>query len=277
MTEIPPQSQPESWSELLAGYVLGDLTPAEIAIVDRYLAEHPEQQAEVESLILTLNLLPLTLPAECPPSTLKQQVMDIAQSEAVVVNDNIPIDRSKIGSKAAKWWQITIAGIGLSILGALGWQNYQLSQELAIARQDLTKTKVALAQQTNSPEEKLRQQTAQTYQSVVNLIQQPNNRFFPLKSTEKKSVSMGSLIMAPQQSSAVLTLQQVAPIPAGQVYRIWAMNRDEETACGDFIPDAEGKVLMELPFKGWQKITKVMITIEEKTAVEPEGEIAIES
>jgi hypothetical protein len=83
--------------------------------------------------------------------------------------------------------------------------------------------------------------------------------------------------MSPQQSSAVLTLQSVSPIPVGQVYRIWAMNGDEEIACGDFLPDASGKVLMEVPFKNWQKITKVMITIEAKTSVGAEGEIAIES
>jgi hypothetical protein len=273
MTEIPPQSQPEQWSELLAGYVLGDLTPAEIVMVDRYLAEHPEQQAEVESSILTLNLLSLTLPAEYPPPTLKQQIMEIARSEAAMVN-NIPVNQSKIESKSVKLWRMIIAGIGLSIVGILGWQNYHLRQELAIARQDLTKTKVALNKQIDAPDEKF---TRQTYQSVINLLQQPNNRFFPLKSMGKRSIGMGSLIMAPQQSSAVLTLQQVPPIPKGQVYRIWAMNGDEETACGDFLPDAAGKVLMELPFKGWQKITKVMITIEDKAAVGAEGEIAIES
>jgi Anti-sigma-K factor rskA len=275
MTETNPHSQSEPWAELLAGYILGDLNPAEIEMVDRYLAEHLEQQSEVENLMLTLDLLPLTLPADCPPVALKQKIMQMAESEVVV--NNSTLDRAKIESKADKLWRSVIAGLGLLIFGGLGWQNYHLSQELATVRQDLTNTKINLARQIDSPEEKLRQQTSKTYQSVVNLLQQPNNRFFPLKSKSEKPVGMGSLIMSPQKSSAVLTLQSVSPIPPGQVYRIWAMNGDEEIACGDFLPDVSGKVLMEVPFKSWHKITKVMITIEAKTSVGAEGEIAIES
>jgi hypothetical protein len=275
MTETPLASQPELWSELIAGYVLGDLNPVEIEMVDRYLVEHLEQQSEVENLILTLDLLPLALPTDCPPVALKEKIMQMAESEVIV--NNSTLDRAKIQSKPDKIWQSVITGLGLLIFGGLGWQNYHLSQELATVRQDLTNTKINLARQIDAPEEKLRQQTSKTYQSVVDLLQQPNNRFFPLKSKGKKTIRMGSLIMSPQRSSAVLTLQAVSHIPIGQVYRIWAMNGDEEIACGDFLPDAAGKVLMEVPFKSWHKITKVMITIENKASVGAEGEIAIES
>jgi hypothetical protein len=275
MIGSPPPSQPEPWSELLAGRVLGDLNPAEIEMVDRYLAEHPEQQAEVASLILTVDLLPLTLPADFPPVALKQQIIQIAESEAIA--NQFTLSPAKIEPQFSNVWRSAIAGLGLLIFGGLGWQNYHLSQELATVRQNLTNTKVDLARQIDAPEERIHKQTSKTYQSVVNLLQQPNNRFFSLKSTGKKPVGMGSLIMSPQQSSAVLTLRAVSPISPGQVYRIWAMNGDEEIACGDFLPDAAGKVLMEVPFKSWHKITKVMITIEAKTSVGAEGEIAIES
>jgi Anti-sigma-K factor rskA len=299
MTETTSQSQPEPWSELLAGYVLGDLEPAEIAIVDRYLAEHPEQQLEVLQLMLSLDLLPLTLPPDRPPAALKQQIIQIAEMESAVnampivrgsslweqakvrgaerkrkkaqalPTRSVCLRRREGESPRIKLWRIAIAGLGGLIVTGLGWQNYHLSGELATAKQELTNTKLAHNRQKDL--------IIQTHQSVVSLLQEPNNRLLPLKSMGKKPMGVGSLVMAPQKSSAILTLQQVPSIPQHQVYRVWAIMGDDEMACGDFLPDANGKVLMQLPFGSWKETTKVMITIEDKTAVDAEGEIAIES
>jgi Anti-sigma-K factor rskA len=267
MIKTTPQSQPDSWSELLAGYVLGDLNPTEIALVEQYLTEHPAEQSEVNDLMFSLYLLSLTLPLDSPPADLKQRIMQMAESEAVA---NIPhVIPQKTESQSTNLWRIGIGGLGLLILGGLGWQNYQLSHELATTRQDLINTKIAHNRQQDLK--------SQTYQSVVGLLQEPNNRFLPLKSTGDKLMGMGSLVMAPQKSSAFLTLQQVPSIPKNQVYRVWAIMGDHEMACADFLPDADGKVSIQIPFESWKETTKVMITIEEKTAVEAEGEIAIES
>ncbi len=266
MPDLTPQPQPEYWSELMAGYVLGDLTPAEVTLVDAYLAAHPEQQAELASLMLPLDLLPLTLPAKNPPAALRQQIMQVAETEATV-SENSTISQNSIASariNMRRFWQSAIAGIGLLLLAGLGWNNYRLSQELATVKQDLS-TQIASNKQ------------SQTYQSVVNLLQQPNNRFLALKSMPGKSMGMGSLVMVPKKSAAVLTLQQIPALPQGQVYRMWAIMGDEEMACADFLPDAEGKVLMQIPLDRWEKAKKVMITIEQQGAKEAEGEITIES
>lgn len=247
------QSEPESWPELLAGYVLGDLTPAEISRVEQYLAEHPEGAAEIASLMLPLDLLPLTLPANNPSASLRQQIVQIAEREAT--GSSRP-NRLKI-------WQSTIAGLGLLLLAGLGWNNYRLSHELATVKQDLS-AQIAQNQQ------------SKTYQSVVSLLQQPNNRFFALKNMEGKSMGMGSLVMVPYKSSAVLTLQKMAPLSSGQVYRLWAIMGNEEMACADFLPDAEGKVLMQIPLDNWENVKKVMITVERKGAKEAEGKVTIE-
>ncbi len=87
---------------------------------------------------------------------------------------------------------------------------------------------------------------------------------------------MGSLVMVPNKSVALLVLKNVEPLPPGQVYRVWAIMGDEEMECADFAPDAEGKVLKQIPIKSWAKANKITITIEQKEAKEAEGEIAIE-
>ncbi len=262
MPDLTPKThaEPEPWSELLAGYVVGDLTLSETSLVEQYLAEHPEQSAEIASLMLPLDLLSLTLPAANPPASLRQQILQVAESEVAGSSSQI---RSPNVSSSSKLWRSTITGLGLLLIAGLGWNNYRLSHELAAVKQDLHTT---IAQN----------REYQTYQSVVSLLQQPNNRFLALKNKEGKSMGMGSLVMVPTKSAAVLTLQQIQPLPAGQVYRMWAIMGDEEMACADFLPDAKGNVLMQVPLERWGTAKKVMITIEQKGAKEAEGEVAIE-
>ena len=257
MPDLIPSHQPEDWSELLAGYVLGDLNPEETILIETYLAAHPDRQSEIASLMLPLDLFSLTLPANHPPASLRQQIMQIAESEAVTAD--APVKRSQVAS----FWQQAIAGIGLLFLAGLGWNNYHLSNELAGVKQDLS-TQIAQNQQ------------SKTDQSVVSLLQQPNNRFLALKSMPGKSMGMGSLVMVPDKSMAVLTLQKLAPLSPGQVYRVWAIMGDDEMACADFLPDAEKKVLMQIPLDRWKQVNKITITIEQKDAKTAEGEIAIE-
>jgi hypothetical protein len=265
MSDIEPQSPPEFSPELLAGYVLGDLTPKEIAIVEAYLAAHPEQQTEVANLMLPLDLLSLTLPADNPPASLRSQILQQAAAETVVTAK--PVEQ--FAAKSRQSWislQSIAAGAGLLLLAGLGWNNYQLSHELATTKQDL---KIAqIAKDTPKPPDNL---------ALVSLLQQPNNRFLTLKNMEGKSgMGMGSLVMVPSKSSAVLALQQIKPLPPGQVYRMWAIMGDEEMNCADFLPDANGKVLKQISLNHWEKAKKIMITIEQKSAKEAEGEVAIE-
>ncbi|MCY7368391.1 MAG: anti-sigma factor [Chamaesiphon sp.] len=258
MPDIAPLFPPELNPELLAGYVLGDLTPAEIKIVEAYLIAHPEQQAEIHSLMLPLDLLSLTLPADNPPPSLRTQILQSAAEQALISQ---PVTPLKV--KSGRIWRSIFAGLGLTLMAGLGWHNYQLSHELAKVKQDLKTAKITQNQEDTK------------YQSVVSLLPQPNNRYFSLKNMQGKG-GMGSLVMVPNKSVAVLVLQNVAPLPPGQVYRMWAITGDEEMECADFAPDPEGRVLKQIPIKSWAAAKKITITIEQKEATEPEGEIAIE-
>ena len=259
MSDTEPQSLPEFSPELLAGYVLGDLTPAEIAIVETYLAAHPEQQAEVAKLMLPLDLLSLTLPADNPPVSLRSQILQNAAAEQRITSPSA----ESLQVKSVQTWKSILVGLGLLLIAGLGWNSYRLSHELATVKQDLKIAKIAQKQKSSE------------YQSVVSLLPQPNNRYFSLKNMQGKG-GVGSLVMVPNKSIALLALQKVEPLPPGQVYRVWAIIGDEEMECAHFAPDINGKVLMQIPLKSWEKANKITITIEQQEAKEPEGEIAIE-
>jgi hypothetical protein len=265
MSDIAAPNPSEFSPELLAGYVLGDLTPAEIALVEAYLVAHPEQQAEVASLMLPLDLLSLTLPADQPPASLRQQILQVAAAETVATTK--PIEQFPATPQQS--WTLMksiFTGLGLFLVAGLGWNSYRLSHELAAVKQDLKISQVAL--NTRKPQDNL---------ALVSLLQEPNNRFLTLKNMEgKMGMGMGSLVIVPNKSSAVLALQHVKPLPPGQIYRMWAIMGEQEMNCADFLPDANGKVLKRISLNHWEKARKIMITIEHKQAKEAEGEIAIE-
>ena len=174
MSDIEPQSLPEFSPELLAGYVLGDLSVTEISIVEAYLATHPNQQAEVAKLMLPLGLLSLTLPADNPPPSLRAQILQSAAAEQGLISQ--PVTSLKV--KSGQIWRSIFAGLGLAFTAGLGWHNYQLSHELATVKQDLKTAKITQNREYTK------------YQSVVSLLPQPNNRYFSLKNMQgdRKSV-----------------------------------------------------------------------------------------
>jgi Anti-sigma-K factor rskA len=267
MSDNSLPSPPESLPELLAGYVLGDLTPAELEIVEAYLAADPAAQGELASLMLPLDLLPLTLPANNPPASLRQQILQTAMTETAV--NRAPIAKLVVESPQEQLsklqaFQPIVAGLGLLLLAGLGWHNYRLTQELATVKDNL-KT-VELAQ---------RQSASNDDRSLVSLLQQPNNRFVTLKNMPGKS-GTGNLIIVPQKLVAVLILQKIPPLPPGQVYRTWAIMDDEEMNCADFLPDKDGKVFIKIPLDRFKQAKKLMVTIERKDAKAAAGEVTIE-
>jgi Anti-sigma-K factor rskA len=250
MPDNSPPSTSESWSELMAGYVLGDLNQAEIDRVEAYLLEHPERRAEIASL---------TLPLVQPSDLLRARILPTAASDSMAIMPIIELPK-----KSRQWWKPIAAGLELSLIAYFGWYNYRLSQELATVKQDLKTTQIASRQPATNEDG-----------SILSLLQQPNNRLIPLKNVPGQT-GAGSLVLVPEKAVAVIILQQVKPLPSGQIYRTWAMMGDKKMNCADFLPAKDGKVLVKIPLDRLQKATKVMITIEQKDAKEAEGEIAIE-
>jgi Anti-sigma-K factor rskA len=244
---------PSARSELLAGYVLGNLTPAERAMVEEYLATHPAAQQELQNLQSTWMLLPLALPPGEPGAGLRDRILQEAT----------PARRWSLPG-LRHWWLLLGVAATLAI-GGLGWQNHGLQQQVAKALQQ--------KQQIAAELERSRQQTAlalQQAQDRLSIMSRADTRFLPVKAMEKLSGS-GSLVLAPVKTKAFLTLQKVPALPTGRVYRIWAVKENGEDACGHFRPDANGFVYMELPLSDWNGANAISITIEQEKAKEAEG------
>jgi anti-sigma-K factor RskA len=227
----------ESWNELLAGYVLGDLTPEEAVQVKQYLETHPELLSEVKALQATLSLLPLALPETSLSPSLGPDLVQAAESMVA----KAPERGSALRQKPWRGWILAMAGITAALLTVgLGYDSYRLRKELAIAR-------------TNLKEQA----------EIMTLTQQSSNRLFVLKATSKTQAISGSLAVVPQKQLALLTIQNLTPLPPGQVYRLWAFSHGKEMNCGDFNASSEGKVFLQMPLEDLLVRTpKVSITVE---------------
>ncbi len=277
----PPDLQAERWQELIAGYVLGDLSSDERTEVQEYLASHPEAQLEVAELQATLNLLPLSLPeGTVPPQGLETKLLKSAaaipqeslSSKQVVVAQPTPILEeavpSVIRSSARSPWQSWISWGAIAATTAaaiLGWQNLQLRNNLQLAQQRNERLAIVQSQLIAA------QADVAEYQEMISMLRLPENRLLALSGAAGfTETSSGSVVIAPQRNWAVLTLKDLPDPPVGKAYQLWAMANGEKVYCVEFKPDQTGEVLVEIPVGNWAGTPMVSITLEDEGTIPTE-------
>ncbi|MDJ0615716.1 MAG: anti-sigma factor [Calothrix sp. MO_192.B10] len=277
---------PQDWEALLAGYVLGDLIPEDVVRVKQYLELYPELADEVNSLQATLALFPLSLPKSSPPEKLRSQILAAAQKElSSEVETDKQIQPEPIGKKMVRFpkrrqnqgikstWLGLAGGVAAVFVASLGLYNYKLQKRLAIAQADLSRYRQEVALSKLQTELTQAQNELSRYQKAVALLKQPNNRLLSLKGTTSNIPASGSLVIAPNSQTAVLTLQNLPPIAEDKVYRLWAFVNGKKVKCAKFTPDSQGRVMQEIPLNKWGSTTEVFVTIEPKEGLSlPTGE-----
>ncbi|WLT38532.1 hypothetical protein NON20_01270 [Synechocystis sp. B12] len=154
---------PIALQELLAGYVLEDLTPAEQTQVEDLLSQNPALVQEVEQLRATLNLLPLGLSsADVPPPLLLSQSPVNRFSPSVIKS-----------TPKFTWGKLALGGVLATAIASLSWQNYRLHEQLATIEQ----TNQTLQQVLDSQGDQQQTEQLSAYRQVVNLLQEPNKNF----------------------------------------------------------------------------------------------------
>ncbi|MBV6625948.1 MAG: anti-sigma factor [Rivularia sp. (in: Bacteria)] len=263
---MEPDKLPANWEALITGYVLSDLTPEEAALVKQYLETYPELACEVESLQATLALFPLSLPETKPSQALRSQILEAAAKDlSTTVETNTktspPISSSPLPLPSPKPWLKIAAVTAMGLIASLGFFNYRLHQKLAKVETDLSNYRL-------QAELSKTQQELSRYQEALSVLKQPNNRLLTLKSITPDISSSGSLVIAPNSETAILTLKNLPDLPEDKVYRLWAFVGNKKVKCAKFNPDSQGKVLLKIPLQKWGNTTEVFVTIEPKKGLE---------
>jgi len=260
------EKYPEEWVEILAGYVLGDLSTDEVTKMHQLIADHPEIIAEIDHLQETLAMLPLSLSESLPAADLRDRIAAVAIpfADAQLLAD--PLDpardllmpttkRSPFQPK--KFWKVAkvgLGGLGAIALIALGFDNYQMRQQIANNAVELEK-----------------------HRQTIAMLQAVDNRMISLKGMGAIPAASGSVMIAPNERTAIITIQNLMPISQNDSYRLWAIVDGKKIDSAQFRPDAQGNVFTKVPLtQALMQSTTVVITIEpNKDIPEPTGEMVM--
>jgi anti-sigma-K factor RskA len=256
MTQISTEDQ-----LIIAGYVLGDLEPEEIARVEQRLATDTALSAEAHAMQISLWSTPQGMPMMTPPPQLRDKILAAnALASATAAPTSVePVLRaaSQIpqGSPSIGWGKV-LAGLAMLLALLLGADNFRLRQALSFAQQKET--------------------TPTKPDSVAAILQRPNSRLVALKGEQDAA---GTILFTPGKwQEVVVSLGNLPPLPPDQIYRMWLTLANGQTIpCGEFNTDTEGSVFVKLtppktPPKG-VKATGIYVTVDgANTPLNPGGD-----
>lgn len=228
MTEDVPSEYVE---ELIAGYVLGELSSEEAEQLRQILRENPELLAKVYSLQEVLGLIPYALSLEEPPSHLRSKIFDAA---------SVNVD-ARLKPKQSSWQWVQILGsvvvmivLSLSLLNLYNYYRHLNSIQVKDVRQ----------------------------RNLITMLCQPNTYLVPLKGIDTTSDASGSLVITPGNSEAMLVIQKLPTLPTGQIYRLWSVINGKKVTWVQFNSDSQGIVLLTFFVSPNFKISSLFITLE---------------
>ncbi|NJR38646.1 MAG: hypothetical protein HC781_07100 [Leptolyngbyaceae cyanobacterium CSU_1_4] len=235
MTQISTEDQ-----LLIAGYVLGDLEPEDMARVEQRLATDAALSAEARAMQVSLWSTPQGMTLMTPPPSLRDKILITNALENPVPGE--PVWRAGSqrpqGSPSIGWGKI-LAGLAMLLALLLGADNFRLRQALSFA------------QQTEADR-------------VAAILQRPNSRLVALKGEK----AAGTLLFTPGKwQEVVVSLGNLPPLPPDQIYRMWLTLANGQTLpCGEFNTDAAGSVFVQLtppetPPQG-VKATGIYVTVD---------------
>lgn len=275
---------PEYLEELLAGYVLGNLSPEEAEDLQQILLDRPELAAEVQILQEVLATLPYALPVVEPSPQLRQNIfqalavdnhreisLDNSLDNAISTQANprtkggnviAPLTTSSqgVGSDRLSWrfstpWIKVIGGLAALVALAIAIDSYRIRQQV-----------LAMQRQINSQRD------------LIAMLQQPNTRLVSLKGMDQAVTASGNIVVTPGESQAVLILQNLTPLPDGQAYQLWSIVNNQKIPWEQFRVDQKGTVFVKLSLPENQSVTRLAITVElSPPPLEPTGPMVMTS
>ncbi|WP_346292385.1 anti-sigma factor [Sphaerothrix gracilis] len=225
---------------LIAGYVLGDLSPKEAAIFEQMLAGNPDLMREVEQMQRILEMAYVN--ETPPPAHLKASILsayELAQTATMPQKSASVISFSS--------WQKAWGAIAAALIVALGISNYTLWRSLQTAsREELPATALT----------------------------------FDLEPTETATVSGSvSLTIDPDSLEGSLSAENLPPLPADQVYALWTVVAPDAVVTADeknailtdtFTVDETGELAKTITvpsiFRDRSQVVAVAVTIENAAA-----------
>jgi anti-sigma-K factor RskA len=250
----------EETKALAAGYVLDELDPEELVAFEQIMHTDIAVQQEVRDLQMMLSGLALDVPQLTPPAHLRAKTLAALGIDESMLDElealplsQLSLSQPQKASRSKIDWSKITALFALLATAVLVWDNLRLRQDLSLAQQQTTPNVAAT------------------------LLQRPNSKLVSLTSPTASDAS-GTLLFTPGKwQKVVVSAQNLPPLPADQVYRLWLnLNNQQTLYCGEFQTNSDGSISRpiqppQVPPPG-TKATGLFVTVAQKeAAIAPTG------
>jgi Anti-sigma-K factor rskA len=270
-------------TDLVAGYILDDLSPEEQARLNQALATTPSLHGEIAAFGEAFALLPYDMPIVAPAAGLKAKILNAAsQSISQPIADTrqttppakvVPMvadRRSLTAAPRRRNWQRWVPAISTAIaavaVAAVSLNQVQLSRQ--------SQQTIALQQQLDDTNAKLAsvQRELKADQATIALLNQPDAQMYTL--TGAKAIPQNSrlararIIAKPGDRAVTIVAHALPKLQTNQIYRLWAVATPAAAPmyCGQFRQDDSGTARWEAPNAACtQKPLQLMITLDGPT------------
>jgi hypothetical protein len=248
---------PEQLEDLLAGYVLGNLTPEEAQILHQQLADYPDLNAELQKLQDVLGVMPYALPEAVPSESVRTTLVQTAVTpgskrtfQPVLFPTSRPSGQRR--SWSPRQWGIPLTAAAL-IAGAIGLDNLRLRHQVA-----------TLQAVTDSHEQVVKGLKAelQHKQDVIAMLERPNTQLVALRGMDDMNKAYGCVVVTAGDPSAVLMLKNLPALDSGKTYQIWSIVEGKKVAGTAFNTDPSGKAYTKLTLPIETAVNGFVITLE---------------
>lgn len=208
-------------SGILEAYILGSLTPEQMAEVEANISNYPEIAAEYEAIEDTM-LSFAEEQAVTPPASMQAQIWDALQEDsksepASQPASNIPLPPAERGGSGNVSWQK--AAVWAAVLVSVITNFVLLSQRNASNEQkDILATKVDSLQ---TVQEQLGN-TIAAYKQEKDILANPETQTVIMRKEGDNDVT-GWVYWNKQKGEAYLALHNMPLPPAGKQYQLWVI------------------------------------------------------
>jgi anti-sigma-K factor RskA len=239
-------SSSEQTQLLIAGYVLGDLNASEAAELEQLMVDNPAIAAEVAQMQQALEL-PYNPTEVAPSPALRSAILAAAtQPNPSSVSTTIQSTASPRRASVVPWSRV-LGMAAAALIVALGISNYRLWQTL---------------------------RETQAQQSTDTLV-------YFLQGTENATQASATVVVDPKELEAILSVENLPPLPPGKVYVLWTVvgketpyPTDEKGAILTQVfqvsnqGEAMRKIALPEVYRSSELIAKVAVTLEDGVAPE---------
>jgi hypothetical protein len=231
-------SEHEHVDDLIEGYALGALEPAERSLVDQHTPGCPPCRKQLHIVEETAHTLGFLATPVAPPSYCKRKLLEKIEREQFL---HTPTPRSRVPASLTTW--ATIAALTLFMLTgvwgiSLQRQITRMSGEMARARNEIAELEEMLAE--------------------VQAIR-------PLKGEGQAHYVAGNTFMRPGSNKALVVIRNLPPLQAGQTYQLWVARDGLQEPLVTFNPPpADDTTQVEItPHEPMDSYKWIMVTIED--------------